>query len=141
VSSLVLLGLSWTVQLVVYPGFVEVGVETGTPDDAALWRAVHAAHARRMGLAVAGPCAAEGAGAAVLLVARPDGVPLWLVLLGDAGAALTVAVPLVWSVPAHGRLASAYDPGAQRLLLRTHALRTLRWAVAGACGTAALLLV
>jgi hypothetical protein len=127
-----LTGLVWVVQLVVYPGFRLVGACPG-------WPAFHDAHSRAMGLAVGPPWAVQGATLAVLLLRRPDGVPLWLVLLAALLGLATVAVTLVWSVPLHGRL-QPYDDAAARRLLATNWLRTAAWSAGLACAAAMLLL-
>lgn len=119
-----LTGLVWVVQLVVYPGFRTVG-------DGPSWSAFHAAHTRAIGPAVGLPWAVQGATLAVLLVHRPAGVPLWLVLVAAALGLATVVVTLVWSVPLHGRLA-AYERSARTLdgvdrLIATNWLRTAAW--------------
>ncbi len=110
-TSLLLTGLAWVVQVVVYPAFALVGPGPG-------WRGYHEAHGRRMALAVTVPWALEGLAAAVLLVDRPAGSPLALVLAGDACAAVTVAVTLAAALPAHARLARGWDPAVLQGLLR-----------------------
>lgn len=130
VSSTALAGVVWVVQLVVYPGFAEVGRAAGP----ATWTAVHAAHSRRMTAVVALPWAVEGLAAAALLVTRPPGVGLGLVLLAAACAAATVVVTLAASVPSHQQLDGAYDTRAQRRLVRTNWLRTAAWTAAAALG-------
>ena len=78
-----LAGLAWVVQLVVYPAFLLVGP---TP----AWRAFHDAHSRAMALAVVLPWAAQGVTLGLLLLARPAGVPLALVLVASALGLVTV---------------------------------------------------
>ena len=122
-----LAGLSWVVQLVVYPAFLLVG-------ETSAWRAFHDAHGRAMAQVVALPWAVQGATLAVLLLGgRPAGVPLVLVLLAAALGAATVLVTVVESVPLHGRLAEydrarrppagAHARPAHRRLDRRHRLR------------------
>ena len=129
-STAALAGLIWTVQLVVYPGFGEVG---RTP----AWAAVHAAHTRRTGLLVCLPWAVQGLTLALLLVRRPDGVPLPLLLGVAALAAVPVLVTATVSVPAHRRLSRGWDDGTWRRLVRTNWWRTAAW-TAGAAGAALL---
>lgn len=126
-----LAGLAWVVQLVVYPGFLLVGP---TP----AWRAFHDAHARAMARAVVVPWAVQGATLGLLLLDRPVGVPLPLVLAAAALGLVTVAVTVVESVPLHTRLAT-YDEGLARRLLRTHGLRTAAWTGGAVCAAAMLL--
>lgn len=126
-----LAGLVWVVQLVVYPGFLAVG-------PTAAWPAFHDAHGRAMALAVVVPWAAQGVTLALLLVDRPAGVALWLVLLAAALGLLTVAVTVLSSVPLHGRL-QPYDPALARRLLATNRLRTAAWTGGAVCAAAMLL--
>ncbi len=127
-----LAGISWTVQLVVYPGFLDVG-PTGR------WTAFHASHSRRIAYVVGPPWAVQGVTCALLLLRRPAGVPLALVLLAGALGLATVVLTVGVAVPLHARLVP-YDAAVARRLLRAHALRTTAWTVGGGCATAMLLL-
>lgn len=126
-----LAGLVWVVQLVVYPAFLRVG-----PTDA--WAGFHEAHSRGMAAAVVLPWAVQGVTLAWLLLDRPAGVPLWLVLVAAVLGLTTVVVTAAVSVPLHGRL-SPYDERAAVRLLRTNWLRTAAWTL-GALSAAAMLL-
>ena len=126
-----LTGLVWVVQLVVYPSFLRVG-------RTAAWPAFHAQHSRGMTRAVVLPWAVEGVCCAVLLVRRPDGVPLWLAGLAGALGLATVVLTFLVQVPLHGRLSRAYDERAARRLLASNRLRVLAWTGAAATGLAML---
>ena len=76
---------------------------------------------------------------ALLLVARPEGVPLWLVLVTAALAAATVGLTVLGAVPAHDRLAR-YDEQTLDRLLRAAAWRTGAWS-GGSVGAAAMLVL
>jgi hypothetical protein len=132
IAAVFLTGLSWTVALVVYPGFAEVG-----PTEA--WPRFHAAHSRRITLAVGPPWAVQGLTMLGLLIDRPADDPLWLVLLTAVAAAATVVTTVVGAVPIHTRLAT-FDPLLLRRLLRWHAARTLAWTASAAGGVALLVL-
>lgn len=125
-SSAALAGLIWTVQLVVYPGFGEVGRTTA-------WPTVHAAHTRRMGTLVGLPWAVQGLTLVALLVRRPDGVDLLLLLVVAALAAVPVLVTVTVSVPMHGRLSRGWDDGAWRRLVRMNWWRTAAWTAGAVC--------
>lgn len=127
-----LTGLVWVVQLVVYPAFRAVG-----PTSA--WPAFHDAHGRAMVLAVTLPWAVQGATLAVLLLDRPDGVPLGLVLTAAALGLATVAVTVTSSVPLHGRL-QPYDRVLADRLVATNWLRTAAWTAGTVCAAAMVLL-
>lgn len=129
VATAWLAGLIWAVQLVVYPGFAEVGTT-------AAWARAHAAHERRMTLAVGPPWAVQGLALLALLVRRPDGVPLGLVALAAGLAAVPVAVTVLVSVPQHVRLGRGWDDGAWRRLVRTNWWRTASWTAGAVCAAA-----
>ena len=124
-ATCALAGLVWTVQLVVYPAFLAVG-------PTAAWAAHHQAHTRAIGLVVMVPWAVQGATCALLLLRRPDGVPLPLVLLAGALGLLTVVVTVAVSVPLHTRLGAGYDPALAQRLISTNWLRTAAWTASAA---------
>lgn len=125
-TTTALAGLVWVVQLVVYPSFRVVG-----PGPA--WSAVHAHHTRAMGLVVSVPWAVQGLTLAALLLRRPAGTSLPLLLVTGALAATTVAVTLLSSVPLHSRLAGRYDDALARRLVATNWLRTAAWTAGAVC--------
>ena len=131
-STTFMAGAIWTVQLVHYPLMALVGHDH--------FRAYEAAHAPRMAGVVMLPWTLEGVTTAWLLLAPPPGVPRWLVIAGAAAAASTILVTLVWSVPAHARLAGGFDEPAHRRLVRTNWLRTAAWTTHAAIAAAVLVL-
>ena len=128
-ATCALAGLVWVVQLVVHPAFLTVGP---TP----AWAAYHAAHSRAVSLVVLLPWAVHGLTCALLLLRRPDGVPLPLALLAGGLGLATVVVTAAVSVPLHTRLGAGYDPELAQRLLSTNWLRVAAWT-----GAAALSLV
>jgi hypothetical protein len=122
-----LAGLAWTVQLVVYPGFREVGP---TP----AWPAFHAAHVRRTTLAVGPVWAVQGACVAALLVLSPGP----LVLLTAALAVVPVVSSAAVQVPLHRRLGAGWDAPAADRLVRSTAVRTAAWTAGAGCALALL---
>ena len=124
-----LAGLVWVVQVVIYPSFLVSG-------PGPTWPAVHADHTRRMAAVVAVPWAVQGLTLAMLLLRRPEGVPLPLLLVTGALAATTVAVTVLSSVPLHTRLASGYDDALARRLVATNWLRTAAWTTGAGCALA-----
>jgi hypothetical protein len=133
IAVLFLVGLSWTVAVVVYPGFAEAAA-------GGAWTAFHAAHSRRIAVAVGPAWAVQGLTVAGLLLERPAGVPLGWILLAAAAAAATVLVTVRGAVPLHARLGDGFDRGLHRQLQRSHAWRTLAWTVAGVAAVAMQLL-
>ncbi len=119
VSTLVLTGIIWTVQLVHYPLMALVGRDA--------FVTYEAAHAPRMAAVVVLPWTLQGLTTAWLLVERPVAVGAALVWSGAAAAVLTVLVTVVWSVPAHARLAAGFDERVHARLVRTNWLRTGAW--------------
>jgi hypothetical protein len=121
-----LAGLVWVVQVVVYPSFRLVG-------PTAAWPQVHAHHTRATATVVVLPWAVQGACLAALLLRRPDGVPLPLLLVTGVLAATTVVVTAASSVPLHGRLSQGYDDAVARRLVATNWLRTAAWTAGAGC--------
>jgi len=117
-----LIGLIWTVQLVHYPLFAQVGADT--------FRAYHARHTRNITFIVA-PLMATELLTAVLLFLRGAREP-WLLA---SFAPLLFNWLSTWRVqiPIHDRLAAGFDPDTHRLLVAGNWWRTLAWTVRGAC--------
>ena len=120
-STLLLTGLIWTIQVLHYPLFAEVGADR--------FVAYEAAHSARITLLIAVPWAVQGITTLWLLVAPPAGVPSWLVWLAGGLAAVPVLVTLVWSVPAHEVLGDGFDAAAHARLVSTNWLRTAAWSL------------
>ena len=131
-----LTGLIATVQGLVYPGLAAVGPAL----DRAEWVEHHADHLRGITRVVAPPWAVQGLTCAILLVARPPGVPFALAAVAGLCGATTVAVTVLVSVPCHRRLADGFDAMVARRLVVTNRWRTAAWS-AGAVVAAAMLLV
>jgi hypothetical protein len=133
VAVAVLTGVGWVVQVVVYPGFAQVGDRE--------WPAFHGAHLRAIARVVGVPWAVQGVSTVALLLAPPP--DRWAaVLVLAALAAGTVASTVLVAVPAHRRLGHAergHVPGRElAVLLRSNLARTLVWTAA--TGVAAVLL-
>lgn len=118
-STLVLVGIIWTVQVVHYPLMRLVGEDR--------FVAYEAAHSPRMAAVVMIPWTVQGVTTAGLIVMRPEGVPLTLVLAAAVAAAVPVIVTVAASVPAHAALGSGFDEKVHRRLVRTNWLRTAAW--------------
>lgn len=127
-STLVLVGIIWTVQWVHYPLMALVGPER--------FVAYERAHAPRMAAVVMLPWTVQGVTTAWLLVAPPPGTPRWLIAAAAVAAAVPVLVTVVASVPAHGRLGAGFDAHVHRRLVVTNWLRTAAWTVHGGIAVA-----
>ncbi len=121
VSTLFLTGLIWTIQVLHYPLFAEVGSER--------FVTYEAAHSARITVLIAVPWAVQGLTTLWLLIAPPPTVSTSLVWLAGLLAAIPVLVTLVWSVPAHGVLSEGFDPTAHARLVTTNWLRTAAWSL------------
>jgi hypothetical protein len=118
-STLFLVGMIWTVQIVHYPLMALVGEDR--------FVAYAASHSPRMAAVVMVPWSVQGITTVWLLIARPEGVALWLVAAAAAAAAVPVLVTIAASVPAHVVLGSGFDAEAHRRLVRTNWIRTVAW--------------
>lgn len=118
-STLTMFGAIWVVQLVHYPLFSGVG--------AAGWAAYEAQHQARITLVVGPAMVAELATAVLLVLYRPDALPLWAVLSG------LVLVGVIWAstafvqVPLHEALGRGFDAAAHGRLVATNWIRTAAW--------------
>jgi len=117
VSSLMMVGMIWTVQIVHYPLMALVGPER--------FAAYEAAHAPRMATVVVLPWMVQGLTTAWLLVAPPAGVPTALIFAAAVAALVPVVVTVLASVPAHTRLAAGFDADVHARLVATNWIRTI----------------
>ncbi len=132
VSTLFMAGMIWTIQVVHYPLFAEVGADR--------FPAYEAAHSARITWVILVPWAVQGLTTAALLVSSPAGVPRALVYAAAVLAAIPVLVTVSFSVPAHSVLSGGFDAAAHARLVGTNWLRTAAWTAHGAVATALLVL-
>ena len=132
VSTLFMVGMIWTIQVVHYPLFAEVGADR--------FPAYEAAHSARITWVIVLPWAVQGLTTLALLLSPPAGVPRVLVYAAAVLAAIPVLVTIGFSVPAHGALSDGFDAAAHARLVGTNWLRTAAWTVPGAVATALLVL-
>ena len=126
VSTFFLVGLIWTIHVVHYPLFAEVGDAT--------YVAFQTAHVDRIGKLLFVPWLTEG----VTLLAL-----LWLtfvdgrrelrtpVIIGAIAMAIVLAISGFWSAPAHGELMDGFDSSVHDRLMTANLIRTLAWTVRG----------
>jgi uncharacterized membrane protein len=121
ISTVMMTGIIWFVQVVHYPLFAAVGEER--------FAAYEALHQRLTGRIVVPWMVAELATAIVLVFATPPSVAFQ-----TAAIALAVLV-LVWcstfflQVPAHRRLEAGFNASVHRRLVLSNWLRTMGWSV------------
>jgi hypothetical protein len=117
-----LVGLIWTIQIVHYPLFAQVGAET--------FRAYHARHTRQITWIVGPLMLAELITAGWLLVygLRSGWFLASLGLLG-----LNWLCTAFVQIPLHHRLALGFDVAVHRRLVVTNTWRTAAWTLRGVC--------
>ncbi len=118
-ATTALAGLIWTIQVVHYPLFSDVGLGE--------FAKFHHNHSFRITLIVGPLMAVEGITTLWLLARRPAGVPVFLTW----GAAVVLAIvhlaTITLSVPAHNRLSKEFSMSAYERLLNTNWVRTFGW--------------
>lgn len=130
-ATLFMTGLIWYAQVVHYPLFGKVPAEAFPP--------YQQSNLGRTAALVIPPMLVElGAGAA-LLWWRPAAVPAWSALAGAALLGVIWLSTALLLAPAHGRIATAFDPRTHRLILATNWIRTLSWTVRAALAAGMLL--
>ena len=131
-----MVGLIWTIHVVHYPLFAEVGEAT--------YVAFQSAHVDRIGKLLFVPWLTEG----ITLVAL-----LWLafiagrrelrtpVMIGAIAMAVVLVISGFWSAPAHGELMDGFDSAVHDRLMTANLIRTLAWSVRGVTAVWILALV
>ena len=117
-----LVGLIWTVQLVHYPLFAQVGADT--------FRNYHARHTQQITWIVA-PLMAVELGTAALLFVR--GAREWWLLASFVPLAFNWLATWRVQIPLHHRLAAGFDAEVHRRLVVSNWWRTAAWSIRGAC--------
>ena len=118
-----LVGLIWTIQLVHYPLFAQVGERS--------FRAYHDEHGRRITWIVGPVMGVELVTGALLVFQPPSGAPPWALWTG------LVLLLVIWGstgalqVPLHARLGERFSREAVRALVGTNWLRTFAWTARG----------
>ncbi len=131
-----MVGLIWTIHIVHYPLFAEVGEAT--------YVAFQSAHVDRIGKLLFVPWLTEGATLLALLwltfiagrreLRRP-------VMVGAVAMAVVLVISGFWSAPAHGELMDGFDSAVHDRLMTANLIRTLAWSVRGVTAVWILALV
>jgi len=124
-------GLIWFVQVVHYPLFAAVGN--------AEFAAYSRSHQALTTLVVGPAMLVEAATAALLILARPAGVPQWMAWAGVALVAVIWASTALLQVPAHGRLSAGFNAETGAFLVTTNWIRTIAWSLRALLAGAMLL--
>lgn len=120
-STLVMVGVIWFVQVVHYPLFAKVGTKR--------FGAYEASHQQRTSWVVIPPMIAELATGALLAWRLPEVEMPFALSLGLL-AVIWVST-FVLQVPCHRVLSDGFDPAAHRFLVRSNWLRTAAWTLRG----------
>ncbi len=122
-ATLLMTGVIWVVQIVVYPQFIHSGPHLA--DAPAMVRE----HGRRIVPVVTAPMLLELATAVVLLVPgwRPAELPAWAAWVGAGLVAALWVVTTFVSVPCHAALSARWDAAVAARLVRTNWWRTALW--------------
>jgi hypothetical protein len=120
-SSCFMTGLIWFVQVVHYPLFSRVGVESLTEYERQ--------HQKRTTWVVGPVMFVEGVTTALLMLPlfRPAAVGLWLPLTGGVMLLVIWCSTAFLQVPMHNRLSSGFDAKAHLTLVNTNWIRTILW--------------
>ena len=117
-----LVGLIWTIQMVHYPLFAQVGPEH--------FVAYHRRHTREITLVV-GPLMLAELVTAALLVLEGNRDP-WLLASLPLLALMWISTGFV-QIPLHNTLTTGFDAHAHRRLVTTNWWRTAAWSARGIC--------
>ena len=123
-ATLFMVGVIWFVQVVHYPLFARVG-----PEGFSLY---YEAHSRLTTYVVGPPMLVEAATALLLVLRRPEGVPLAAALASLALVALIRLSTALLQVPRHNALGSGFDWRAWSGLVLSNWARTLAPCIRGA---------
>ncbi len=118
-ATLLMCGLVWFVQVVHYPLFARVGSEA--------FAAYETIHQSRTTIIVAPLMLTEAALAVLLLLARPAGLPVGLLVANATLLAAVWALTFFGAVPLHARLGAGFDAETHRRLVAINWPRTLAW--------------
>ena len=122
-ATLFMVGVVWFVQVVHYPLFSRVG-----PEKFSLYSE---AHSRLTTYVVGPPMLVEAATALLLVLRRPEGVPLAAALIGLALVVVVWLSTALLQVPRHTTLGSGFDRRAWSGLVLSNWVRTVAWSARG----------
>ena len=122
-ATLFMVGVIWFVQVVHYPLFSRVG-----PEKFSLYSE---AHSRLTTYVVGPPMLVEAATALLLVLRRPEGVPLAAALIGLALVVVVWLSTALLQVPRHTTLGSGFDRRAWSGLVLSNWVRTVAWSARG----------
>ena len=122
-ATLYMAGVNWFLQVVHHPLYDRIGRDG--------FATYETAYNRLIGPVIILPSLVAILAALALLVQRPAGAPLWLVLVALVLLAMTIISTVALQAPQHAILSRGFDERAYRTLLRTQWIRTLAWTAGG----------
>ncbi len=120
-STLTLVGLIWTVQLVHYPAFRYIATDK--------FVAFEAFHQRGISLFVVPMMLLELGTSLLLLLHRPISLPWWWAVIAFLLVLTNWLATFLVQVPLHATLSRRYDRPTIEALIRTNWIRTVVWSV------------
>ncbi|MEO0491810.1 MAG: hypothetical protein AAF081_00185 [Actinomycetota bacterium] len=122
-ATMAMVGLIWTVQVVHYPLFENVGADA--------YPAYQSRHIDRIGALLVVPWGLEGLSIVALVVLAKDRTMRTLAIAGAALMGLILVVTMIWAAPVHGELLDGFDPEQHDTLMTSNLVRTLLWTARG----------
>ena len=127
-ATMAMVGLIWTVQVVHYPLFENVGAEA--------YPEYQSRHIDRIGALLVVPWGLEGLSIVALLVLAKDRATRGLAIAGAALMGLILLVTMIWAAPVHGDLLDGFDADRHDTLMVSNFVRTLLWTARGGVAVA-----
>mmetsp|Transcript_127330 Transcript_127330/g.207252 ORF Transcript_127330/g.207252 Transcript_127330/m.207252 type:complete len:152 (+) Transcript_127330:45-500(+) len=121
-STWALVGLTWIVQLVIYPQFSDIGSH---------FKSYHRNYTQRITLVVL-PLMGTELITAILLTLYPGKISMLQSGIGLALVLIVWALTGLLAVPLHYRLENGFDTKLHKALLHVHWFRTVIWSIRGA---------
>lgn len=119
-ATLYMTGVIWFMQLLEYPLFALVGRSE--------FPAYHAAHNRAVPLLVFVPTFIALGSVLALFWVRPNGIPMWSIVLVLTLLIVTIISTVAWQAPLHQQLdRDGFSTDTIRSLVAANWLRTLTW--------------
>jgi len=122
-ATLVMVGVVWFVQIVHYPLYTRINSDA--------FPHYEVEHVNRITFLVGPAMFIEAGTALLLLLSRPPGVPMWVLLFGLALVGIIWGITVFMNVPQHNQLSFQFDAEVHRSLLATNWIRTIAWSVRG----------
>jgi hypothetical protein len=118
-AALFMTGMIWTIQVVHYPLFREVGSDA--------FSVYESEHQGRIAALIAAPWAIETLAAIALVVWPPEGVDAYLVWAGLLAVLALALVTLLVFAPIHRQLSDGFTANAYQRLVNLNWIRTALW--------------